>query len=105
GVYLDVRPEREYPYHALCSHMLGYVQPWRNGDIPESEKRKFDHYIGEEKGYIGLEATLDDLLRGPAGSKTLVKNEKGQITALTDYRAPQEGATVTLSVDARLQHL
>ncbi len=105
GVYLDVRPEREYPYKALASHMLGYVQPWREGEVPDSEKRKFNHYIGDEKGYVGLEATLDDFLRGPAGSKTLVKNEKGQITALTDYRAPEEGATVTLGIDARIQYL
>ncbi|MBB5350698.1 penicillin-binding protein 2 [Haloferula luteola] len=105
GVYLDVRPEREYPYHALASHLLGYVQPWRNGEVPESEKRKFNHYIGDEKGFAGVEATLDDMLRGPAGSKTLVKNERGKFTALSDYRAPKEGAAVTLSIDARAQFL
>ena len=105
GVYLDVRPRREYPYKALSAHMVGYVQPWRNGEVRKEEERKYDHYIGEEKGLMGLESTLDDYLRGPAGSKTLVKNERGQITALTDYRAPQEGAEVTLSIDARVQYL
>ncbi|GAA5481864.1 penicillin-binding protein 2 [Haloferula sargassicola] len=105
GVYIDVQPQREYPYNALASHMLGYVQQWKPGEIPDEAKRKYDHYIGDEKGTMGLEATLDEFLRGAASSKTLVKNEKGQITALTDYRAPEEGATATLSIDARIQYL
>ncbi len=105
GVYLDVRPQREYPYDALASHILGYTQPWEKGDIPEEAKRQFDHYIGEEKGKAGIEATFDDLLRGPAGSRKLVKNEKGHITGMIDYRPPQEGADVTLTIDARAQYL
>ncbi|MCH7225291.1 penicillin-binding protein 2 [Haloferula sp. A504] len=105
GVYLDVRPQREYPYDALASHILGYTQPWEKGDIPEEAKRRFDHYIGEEKGKSGIEATFDDLLSGPAGSRKLVKNEKGHITGMIDYRPPQVGADVTLTIDARAQFL
>lgn len=105
GVYLDVRPQREYPYHALASHIIGYTQQWEKGDIPDQAKRRFDHYIGEEKGKGGIEATLDDLLRGPEGSKTLVKNEKGKITGMIDYREPKVGAEVTLTIDASIQYL
>jgi len=105
GVYLDVRPQREYPYRALASHILGYTQPWEKGDIPEEARRRFDHYVGEEQGKIGIEATLNDTLRGPEGSRTLVKNDRGKITGMIDYREPRVGADVTLTIDARVQHL
>ncbi|BCX49895.1 cell division protein [Haloferula helveola] len=105
GVYLDVRPQREYPYKALASHVLGYTQPWEKGDIPDQAKRQFDHYIGEEKGKSGIEATFNDMLSGPAGSRTLVKNDKGKITGMIDYRPPDVGADVTLTIDARVQYL
>lgn len=105
GVYLDVRPQREYPYKALCAHQLGYTQQWEKGDIPADAERYFDHYIGEEKGKLGIEVTFDDLLRGPEGSKTYIKNEKGKITRLLDYREPKVGADVTMTIDARAQFL
>ncbi len=105
GVYLDVRPQREYPYDALASHVIGYTQPWAKGDIPEQAKRDFDHYIGDEKGRDGIEATFNDMLTGPAGSRKLVKNEKGHITGMIDYRPPQVGADVTLTLDAHAQYL
>ena len=105
GVYLDVRPQREYPYKALAVHQLGYTQQWEKDDIPENARRHFDHYIGEEQGKLGIEATFDDLLRGPEGSKTYIKNEKGKITGLSDYREPKVGADVTLTIDARAQFL
>ena len=105
GVYLDVRPEREYPYKALASNILGYTQQWAKGDIPEDARKNYDHYIGDEKGKMGLEAALDDLLRGPAGTRKLVKNDKGKITGMIDYREPEVGAHVTLTIDAKAQYL
>lgn len=105
GVYLDVRPHREYPYQALASHILGYTNPWEKGDIPENQRDKFNHYVGDEKGVIGIEATFDDILRGPEGSRTLVRNDRGKITGMIDYRPPDVGADVTLTIDARAQHL
>lgn len=105
GVYLGVRPQREYPYDALGSHILGYTQQWAKGDIPEQAQREFDHYIGEEKGLLGIEAAFNDSLTGPPGSRTLVKNDKGKISGMIDYRPPGVGAEVTLTLDARAQYL
>lgn len=105
GVYLGLRPQREYPYRALASHILGYTDPWAKGDIPDDQRRKFDHYVGDEEGTAGIEATFDDMLRGPGGSRTLVRNDRGKITGMIDYRPPDVGADVTLAIDARAQHL
>ena len=105
GVYINVRPLREYPYGAVASHILGYTRPWKIGDVPEDQKRRFNHYIGDEQGIAGVEASFDDILRGPEGNKTLVKNEKGKITGMIDYRPPHVGADVRLTIDARVQYL
>ncbi|MBC8127205.1 MAG: hypothetical protein H8M99_08705 [Gloeobacteraceae cyanobacterium ES-bin-144] len=105
GVYLSMRPQRHYPYGALASHILGYVNQWEKGDVPESAIRKFDHYIGDEKGKTGIEASMDDILCGPEGIKTIVRDEKGRTIKMTGYTKPGIGASVQLAIDARVQYL
>ncbi len=105
GVTLGIRPQRQYAYGTLASHVLGYLKQWEKGDISSAEKRAFDHYIGNEKGIAGIEATMDEYLRGPEGSKTVLKDEKGRTVGMLDYTKPGTGARVQLSIDARIQFL
>ena len=105
GVYLTMRPQRQYPFGSLASHVIGYLKQWEKGDIPEADARKFNHYIGDEKGIAGVEASMDALLRGPEGRKTIVKNEKGRTIRMSDYTKPDTGAAVQLTIDARIQYL
>ncbi|MFT4176500.1 MAG: penicillin-binding protein 2 [Luteolibacter sp.] len=105
GVYLNTRPKREYPYGALASHVIGHLKQWEKGDIPESAARQFNHYVGEDKGIAGVEATMDELLRGPAGQKTIVKDAKGRNIGMYDYVKPGIGARVELTIDARVQYM
>jgi len=105
GVYLNIRPQREYPYGTLASHVVGYLKQWEKGDVPESATRLFNHYIGEEKGIAGVEASMDNLLRGPEGRKTIVKDEKLRTIRMSDYTKPSIGANVQLAIDARKQYL
>ena len=105
GVYLGIRPQRQYPYGALASHVLGYLKQWEKGDVPESATHVFNHYIGDEKGIAGIEASMDAVLRGPEGRKTIVKDEKGRTIKMSDYTKPGTGAKVRLTLDARKQYL
>ncbi|MDP3849242.1 MAG: penicillin-binding transpeptidase domain-containing protein [Luteolibacter sp.] len=105
GVYLTMRPQRKYPYGSLASHVIGYLKQWEKGDIPEGDARKFNHYIGDEKGIAGVEASMDAILRGPEGRKTIVRNEKGRTIRMSDYIKPGIGAKVQLTIDARAQYL
>jgi penicillin-binding protein 2 len=105
GVTLGIRPQRQYAYGTLASHVLGYLKQWEKGDISSADKRAFDHYIGDEKGIAGIEATMDEYLRGPEGSKTVLKDEKGRSVGMLDYTKPGTGARVLLSIDARIQFL
>jgi penicillin-binding protein 2 len=108
GVYLNVRPLREYPYKALSCHTLGYLRQWSKGTIPDDARGDYGYqYVGDDTGIAGVEATLDDMLRGPEGWKQIVKNEKGKILGETPVDAvdPGVGAEVTLTIDAEVQYL
>ncbi len=105
GVTLGIRPQRQYPYGTLASHVVGYLKQWEKGDISQADKRAYDHYIGEEKGIAGIEATQDEYLRGPEGRKTILKDEKGRTIGMLDFTRPGIGAHVELSIDARIQFL
>lgn len=105
GVYLSVRPLRQYPFGSLASHELGYLKQWEKGDVPESATRQFDHYVGDEKGIAGVEATMDKHLRGLEGIKTIMKDEKGRTIRPTDITNPGTGAKVRLTIDAHVQYL
>lgn len=105
GVYLSLRPERDYPFGSLASHEIGYLKQWEKDDVPESDTRKFDHYIGDDKGIAGVEATMDQYLQGPEGKKTIVKDEKGRTIRMSDYTKPGVGAKVKLTLDAPVQYL
>lgn len=105
GVTLGLRPQRQYPYGTLASHVLGYLKQWEKGNISAADKRAYDHYIGEEKGIAGIEATMDEYLRGPEGRKTILKDEKGRTIGMLDFTRPGIGAKVELSIDARIQFL
>ncbi len=105
GVYLSVRPLREYPFGSLASHELGYLKQWEKGDVPESDVRKFDHYIGDDKGVDGVEASMDEILRGLEGVRTIMKDEKGRTIRPVDIVNPGMGAEVRLTIDAPVQYL
>ncbi|MBK1882135.1 hypothetical protein JIN85_06905 [Luteolibacter pohnpeiensis] len=107
GVYVGVRPKRTYPYGSLASHVLGYLKKWeRDKFIPEEAARKFNlNYLGDDKGIAGVEATMDDVLCGLEGVRTVLKDEKDRMVRVTDITNPGAGADVTLTIDAHVQYL
>jgi penicillin-binding protein 2 len=107
GVYVTVRPRRKYPYGTLACHILGYLKQWEKGDIPAEAKERYNHYLGDAMGATGIEATMDDYLRGSPGRRVLRKNEKGRILGevLDERIAPDQGSQVMLTIDARTQFL
>jgi penicillin-binding protein 2 len=101
GVYIDVAPSREYPYGALASHVLGFIKPWKKGDIPDG----YLHYIGDPFGEDGIEKSMNDQLTGHEGIKTILKNDKGKTLGVVDYQRPAKGTDIYLTLDARLQQI
>jgi penicillin-binding protein 2 len=105
GVTIRTKPQREYPYGALASHVIGFVKQWEKKDITDSEKREFNHYVGDERGEMGIEGTMDQHLRGISAKTQVVMDEKGAIISSFPESNPRAGSNVQLTLDARIQLL
>ncbi len=104
GVTVTSKPTRHYVYDSLASHILGYVRPPDVQTVPEEKRREFNHYVGDDYGVHGIEKTMDHHLQGKAGKRVLMRDEKGRLMAGdVSYEAPQPGADVYLTIDARIQ--
>ena len=66
------------------------------------------HVVGltniDDTGLEGIELTFEELLRGQAGLKTVLRDREGRTVDDLDYGSPpQFGADLELSIDSRLQ--
>jgi penicillin-binding protein 2 len=107
GVTVSPEPMRHYVDGPLYSHLLGYV-----GQISEEEYTAAQEQYGAANnpygkddyiGKTGLEASLDDQLRGKKGVQSVIVNSHEQVVSEVAYQAPITGNNVTLTLDAKLQ--
>ncbi|VVM04559.1 penicillin-binding protein 2 [Methylacidimicrobium tartarophylax] len=98
GIDVAVRPVRHYNFGAFASHILGYVGP-----PGEKERLGPDGYDLETMGRIGVERLMDGQLQGKPGGRILRVNYRGYIVAEEGYTNPNLGASVYLTLDARIQ--
>ena len=101
GVDITIKPVRSYVYGALASHLLGYVGP--PDDTNKEEARKYTFYQSDVEGKSNIEKTMDEYLKGKPGVRYMRRNAKGQIDGVLREEAPQAGANVDLTIDARIQ--
>ena len=87
GVYLQEEAKRLYPGGKLASHLLGFV------DI-------------DGKGLEGVEMQYEDILEGKPGLMTLEQDPTGRPLpqAEFEYRRPEPGRSLFLTIDKELQY-
>jgi len=88
GIYFEHDSTRIYPNGSMLCHVIGFTD--------------FDH-----KGIQGVEASMDDYLRGQDGYRYIEHNRAGQEIVLYrgQERAPRDGYQVRLTVDLNLQNI
>jgi len=87
GVFLQREHRRYYPAGEVTAHLIGLT------DV-------------DGRGREALELAFDGELAGRAGSRRVIKDRLGQIVEdVESIRAPQNGRTLALSIDARIQYL
>lgn len=102
GVTYQGTDMREYPYGEALSHLSGYI----GGITAEQlEERKADGYTANDLiGRQGLEALLEDRLRGTDGMKIYIEKTTEGAEPITVAETPaKNGETVKLTIDAELQ--
>jgi penicillin-binding protein 2 len=101
GVIIDVGEVRSYPFSDQASHLVGYV-----GAVSENELDDDDPVLalpGFKIGKSGIEKTLDEDLRGTAGTSEMEVNAYGRTIRELSREAGERGKRVTLTIDSELQ--
>ncbi|MFT3690775.1 penicillin-binding protein 2 [Paenirhodobacter sp.] len=105
GVTPDAGLSRIYPRGAEFAHVLGYVGAVSDYDLKKIEDP--DPLLRIPKfqiGKTGVEAKLEDDLRGRAGQRRIEVNSMGREMREIDRREGEPGVTLQLTLDARLQN-
>lgn len=100
-VMLSVQPIRNYPYHELAVHALGYVGEVSSYEIEQGLFKNISQ--GSLVGKGGLEKTYDKYLRGEDGAFMEEVDVAGNIVKHYDSVQPIPGKNLKLTIDYELQ--
>lgn len=101
GVEVDAETTRVYPYGKTAAHILGYT-----GEISEAEYQRLQsqgYRRGDLNGKLGIEASLESLLRGQRGGKTVEVDANGQVIQVIGEQPSRMGQEIQLTIDIELQ--
>jgi len=101
GLDLEVQPARFYPHQTLAAHFLGYVQ--RDETQTEEEALLRILPMPGFRGATGIEAALDEWLRGKSGVKSVLVNSLGFRETENVWSAAEAGQNVHLTIDLAIQ--
>ena len=100
-VMLSVQPIRNYPYHELAVHALGYVGEVSSYEIEQGLFKNITQ--GSLVGKGGLEKTYDKYLRGEDGAFMEEVDVAGNVVKHYDSVQPIPGKNLKLTIDYELQ--
>lgn len=102
GVTITTQSSRKYNYGSLASHILGYI-----GKISEKEyNEEQDVYENDDYvGRTGIESLFEKYLRGKKGKEEIEMTVDGTVTGETVTEEPEQGSTVVLTIDSKLQEV
>ncbi len=100
GVEILEKPLREYPNGALGSHILGYMGKI-GAELEELSKKGYTHL--DMIGKSGIEASMEQYLKGGDGSKIIEVDAGGSLINTVDQAEPTPGNSVFLTIDIKLQ--
>ncbi len=105
GVTTEMGLSRIYPMGPDFAHVVGYVGPVSDYDLSKIEEPDPVLRIPRfQIGKVGVEAKLEERLRGKAGTRRIEVNSSGRIMRELDRQEGDPGATVQLTVDLPLQN-
>ncbi|MBN2059297.1 MAG: penicillin-binding protein 2 [Deltaproteobacteria bacterium] len=103
GVRIQVEPQRNYIYHELASHVIGYL-----GEISDSQLKSgkyTGHDQGDFVGKYGIEGLWQQKLNGTKGGRQVEVDAAGRILRNLSSQAPIPGNNISITIDRELQAL
>ena len=105
GVSPEVGLSRHYPRAQDFAHVLGYVGPVSDYDLSKIENPDPLLMIPKfQLGKIGVEAKLEDQLRGSSGTRRVEVNSAGREMRELGRQEGDPGANIQMTMDFRLQN-
>ncbi len=105
GVTPEVGLSRTYPLGGDFAHVVGYVGPVSDYDLGKLENPDPLLQIPRfQIGKLGVEARLEDQLRGSAGTRRIEVNAVGRVMRELDRVDGTPGHDIQLTIDAGLQN-
>lgn len=105
GVQVEVVSRRQYPYGSLVAQLVGYLGAIPEGQAEEYAARGYDPAV-DQVGYAGVEASLEEWLRGVPGKRYQEEDVLGRVVRiLGEEQPPVPGHNVYLTIDLALQQV
>jgi len=101
GVIVQTTPVRRYNLGSLAAHVLGHIGKMTDEDMDQLKSLQLepDTPIGK----LGAEKTFDRYLLGVRGQRRVEVNARGDIVRMAQTQKELPGASVVLTIDAKLQ--
>ena len=101
GVDVPTTPVREYVSGEIAPHLIGQIGYIFPEEYEELQKKGYK--LNDTLGKSGIEAAMEDALRGTTGTNTIIKDAQGNVLDKQETEAPIPGDTVILTLDMELQ--
>ena len=101
GVGAESTTLRKYKDGTLCPHILGITGPITAEELEDGDNKDI-YKLTDSIGKNGIEKVCEDYLKGKRGEKTVYSTSSGEVSSVITTE-PEQGNTVTLTIDAGLQ--
>mgnify|MGYP003291171391 CR=1 FL=1 len=101
GVVITTYPMRKYVAENAGSHIVGYVGKISSDEYKERKSQGYSQ--NDIVGKAGIEATLEEYLRGQDGIVRLEMDSDGRVTSKEEVEESKMGDSVVLTIDLDLQ--
>lgn len=101
GVVITTYPMRKYVAENAGSHIVGYVGKISSDEYKEKKVQGYSQ--NDMIGKAGIEATLEEYLRGKDGIVRLEMDSDGRVTSKEEVEESKMGDSVVLTIDLDLQ--
>lgn len=103
GVSIAEDTIRKYVNSVYFSHIIGYTGKIPSERLVEYTEKDSTYALNDQVGVAGIEASMEDTLRGKKGSEVIYVDSFGKVIESTDYVEPGAGNDIYLTLDTDLQ--
>ncbi|MBE5851709.1 MAG: penicillin-binding protein [Lachnospiraceae bacterium] len=103
GVNITEDTIRKYVNSVYFSQIIGYTGKIPSEELAEYKTLDSSYALNDQVGLAGIEAAMENELRGKKGSETIFVDNTGKVIESTDYVESVAGNDIYLTLDSRIQ--